>query len=192
MVLDISPTIFDLSQAQYNGAALVLPLTLPIATSSFLITNLKNLLSVPSTPPQNGLSLYTVDASSNKVAKSSFNSSGLAPSTPTTGLSYSFTRSSTSIGGSGSLTVAYTPRFPTAASSMTIVLPANQMAMNTAACNIQKSSGLVPCQVIFSNSTVITLSYSGQTQTILTDVANIQPNSNLLSVLVANSYGEPV
>jgi hypothetical protein len=102
MVLDISPTIFDLSQAQYNGAALVLPLTLPIATSSFLITNLKNLLSVPSTPPQNGLSLYTVDASSNKVAKSSFNSSGLAPSTPTTGLSYSFTRSSTSIGGSGS------------------------------------------------------------------------------------------
>ncbi len=157
-----------------------------------LITNLKNLLSVPSTPPQNGLSLYTVDASSNKVAKSSFNSSDLAPSTPTTGLSYSFTRSSTSIGGSGSLTVAYTPRFPTAAASMTIVLPANQMAMNTATCNIQKSSGLVPCQVIFSNSTVITLSYSGQTQTILTDVANIQPNSNLLSVLVANSYGEPV
>ena len=188
-MLNLDSNLFDLSTAQYNGNALVLPLTLPITTSSFKITNLKNLLGIPTTVPQNSLQLYTVDAEQDKVAESQFNTQNLVPNTPTTGLSYSFVRSSTSIGGSGALTVIYTPRFPSVAATITIVLPANQMVMNSAVCNIQTSSGLSPCQVISSNATVISLTYSGQTQTILTNVTNIQPNSNELTVLISNSYG---
>lgn len=188
-VLTLSSTLFDLSKAMYNGAPLSQPLILPITSSSIQITNLQNLLAIPTTPFENGLAVWTVDSSDNKVAQSSFNASGLSPNKPAVGLSYSFTRSSTSIGGVGTLTISYAPRFPSAAASLTIVLPANQMAMNSASCQIQTGSGISPCQVISSNSSVISVAYSGQTQTILSNVTNIQPNSNLLQVSSYNSFG---
>lgn len=188
-VLSLSENLFNLSKAMYNGVSLSQPLILPISTSSVHITNLQNLLAIPTSPSASGLVVWTVDSSNYKVAQSSFNASILAPNTPTAGLSYSFTRSSTSIGGVGTLAINYAPRFPSVVSSLTIILPTNQMVINSPACQIQTSIGISTCQVIFSNSSVISISYSGQTQTILSNVSNIQPNSNLLRVSTFNSFG---
>lgn len=150
-VLTLSSTLFDISKAKYNGAPFSQPLVLPISTSSIQITNLQNLLAIPTTPFANGLAVWTIDSFEDRVAQSSFNASGLSPNKPAAGLSYSFTRSSTSIGGVGTLNINYAPRFPSAASSMAIVLPANQMALNSGACQMQTGSGLSACQVMFIN-----------------------------------------
>ena len=190
-VVNIASTLFDLSGATYNGNALVLPLTVPISTSTVVIGNAKNLLEIPAAPQTTGLDVYSVDASGGKVAESSYDASGLSPDTATTGLSYTFTRSNTAISGVGSLTVVYNPRFPSVASTIKITLPQNQMTMLSSSCEMQTSS-LVACQVISSSSSAILVSYQGQSKTILTNVSNIQPNTNLLVVEVFNSKGELV
>ena len=133
-VVNVASTLFDLSGATYNGNALVLPLTVPISTSTVVIGNAKNLLEIPAAPPTTGLDVYSVDGSGSKVAESSFDASGLSPDTPTTGLSYTFTRSNTAISGVGSLTVVYNPRFPSVASTIKISLPLNQMTMLSSSC----------------------------------------------------------
>ena len=55
-----------------------------------------------------------------------------------------------------------------------------------------QTTSLMACQVISSSSSAILVSYQGQSQTILTNVSNIQPNTNLLAVEVFNSKGELV
>jgi hypothetical protein len=190
-VVDLGTGLFDCSYARFNGLPLTLPLSVPIATSSVVITNLTNLLSIPQTLPSSGLTVYSLDSSSSKVAQSSFSSGSLISNTPATGLSYTFTRSSTAIGGAGSLTVSYTPRFLTVAASLTIYFPSNQMKMISSACQMQTAS-LVPCQILSSNATVITVAFLNQTKTILTDVSNVEPNGNLLRIESYNGQGELV
>lgn len=171
-VFNLSPTLFNLTSAQYNGNPLTLPLTLPISTTSIVINNVQNLLSIPTTPQTTGLLAWTIDSSSNKVAQSTFNPASLAPKTPTTALSFNYVRSNTAISGTGALVISYSPRFPSVSSTMTIVLPANQAKMTSPACQIQTTSGLTSCQVISSNTSAITIGYSGQSQTILGSVVN--------------------
>jgi len=172
-VFNLSSSLFNLSSAQYNGNSLTLPLNLPISTTSIVINNVQNLLSIPTTPQTTGLLVWTIDSSSNKVAQSAFNPANLAPKTPTTALSFNFVRSNTAISGTGALVINYSPRFAAVSSTMTIVLPANQAKMSSPTCQIQTSSGLTPCQVISSNTTAITIGYSGQSQTILGSVFNL-------------------
>lgn len=172
LVMDLSSALFDLTNAKYNGQPLVLPLTLPISTTSITVTNLTNLLSVPSVPPTTGLSLYSIDSANSKVAQSTFSPSALTPNTPTTALSYSFARTSTSIGGVGNLTISYTPRLPSSANTITITLPLKQMAMLSSGCQVMVGASYSPCQVLSSNSQSITLAYQNQSKTVLTDVVN--------------------
>ncbi len=169
----LSSALFGLSSATYNGSVLSQPLSIPITTTSIIINNVQNLLSIPTNPISTGISVWTVDSSNNKVGQSSFNSVNLVPNTASIGLSYSFVRSNTAIGGVGSLVISYTPRYASVASTMQIVLPANQMTMTSNGCQLQLTSGLVSCQVVSSNTTAITINYVGQTQTILTNVANV-------------------
>ena len=180
-MVDIASSLFDLTSATYNGAALVLPLTVPISASTLVINNAKNILAVPTTPPTSGLTVYTTDSASRKVAQSLYDASSLSPDTPTTGLSFTFTRSNIAISGVGSLTVAYTPRFPTAASTLKFTLPTNQMKMLSNSCQMQTTS-LVNCQVLSSTASVISVSYQNQTNTILTNLSNVEPNNNQLTV----------
>jgi len=192
VIFNISPSLFNLTSAQYNGLPLVLPLTLPISTTSIVINNLQNLLSIPTNPQTSAIAAWTVDSTSNKVAQSAFNSSNLAPTIPTTALSFNFVRSNTAINGVGALVINYSPRFASVASTMQIVLPSNQAKMSTSGCQVQTSSGLSPCTVISSNSSAITVGYLGQSQTILTNVVNQEPNQNPLQVSIFNSNGELV
>lgn len=192
VIFNISSSLFNLSSAQYNGSPLTLPLTLPISTTSVVINNLQNLLSIPTNAPSSGISAWTIDTNSSKVAQSAFNSTSLAPNTPTSALSFNFVRSNTAINGIGALVINYSPRFTSAASTMQIVLPLNQAKMSSSGCQIQTTSGLSSCQVISSNSSAITVGYLGQTQTILTNVINQEPNLNLLQVSIFNSNGELV
>ena len=172
VIFNINPSLFNLASAQFNGSPLTLPLTLPISTTSIVINNLQNLLSIPANPPTASISVWTIDSSSNKVAQSAFNSSNLASNVPTTALNYNFVRSNTAINGVGSLVINYTPRFASVSSNMQIILPSNQGKMSTSGCQMQTASGLAQCQIISSNSSTITVSYLGQTQTILTNVIN--------------------
>lgn len=130
------------------------------------------MLSIPTTPQNTGLTVWTIDSFSNKVAQSTFNTVNLAPNNPTTALSYSFVRSNTAISGTGALVINYSPRFASVTSTMTIYLPANQARMSSPGCQIQTTSGLSQCQVISSDSSAITIGYSGQSQTILSSVSN--------------------
>ena len=152
--MTIDSTLFDLTSAKYNGNPLVLPLAVPISTSSIIISNLTNLLYIPTVPPTSGLSISTVDATDSKVAESSYDASSLYPDAPTTGVSYTFTRSNTAISGVGSLTIIYNPRFSSVAATLKITLPQNQMSMLSNACQMQITS-LTDCQVISSSSSTI-------------------------------------
>lgn len=126
-------------------------MTLPISTTSITITNLTNLLSVPFSPPPSALLLYTTDTTTDKVAQSIFDSTTLAPNTPATALSYSYVRSSTSIGGFGTLSITYLPKLASVTSAISIELPLNQMKMLSNGCNIKKGSTIEPCPIISSN-----------------------------------------
>ena len=122
-VVQLASTLFDLTNAKYNGSNLHLPLTVPLSTSGIVITGITNLLSVPHNPSSSGLTVYTIDVSGDKVGQSSFDAKDLSPNKASTGLSYSFTRSNTAIGGIGSLAIVYTPRFVSVAGILKIYLP---------------------------------------------------------------------
>ena len=187
MVLD--STLFDLTNARYNNLPLTLPLTVPISTTTIIISNLTNLLSIPALPSSTGLTIYSIDTTTSKVAQTSFNSTILAPNTPATGLSYSYIRSSTTIGAIGNLTISYTARLPSSISTFTIYLPTKQMSMISSACQMQIGATFSACQIMSANNTSIVISYQNQSKIILTDVVNQQPNTNMLSVVLQNSQG---
>ena len=102
-----------------------------ISTSAILITNVKNLLSIPSTPITSGITGNTLDSNNYSVSVSDYNSSGLTPTVPATGLAFTFTRSNTKIAGVGSLTLTYSPNFLTVTTTMKIIMPDQQLLLTT-------------------------------------------------------------
>jgi len=170
---------------------LVLPISVPIGITSITVTNLKNLLYIPNSSPTNSISAWTVDSSGYKVALSSYPSSSLIPNIPATGLTYGFTRTSTAINGLGSLYISYTPSFPSLANLMTITMPVNQTSIVTPGCTmLGASNNAVNCVILSSNSTSMTIYYYNQSTTTLTNVLNLEPNSNLLQVNLLTSANE--
>jgi hypothetical protein len=185
---NLTSALFDFTAALYNNSALILPISVPIGITSITITNLKNLLFIPNIPPLNSISAWTVDNSGFKVALSAYSSASLIPNQAATGLNYGFTRTSTAINGLGSLYISYTPSFPSVANLMTITMPANQTSIVTPACTmIGASNNAVNCVVLSSTTTSITINYLNQSTTTLTNVVNLEPNSNLLQVNLLTS-----
>jgi hypothetical protein len=178
----------NLTQATFNGAQLQLPLSVAITTSTIVLSNATNILEIPNLPPSSGLTVFSVDASGSKVAESAFDTAVLVPNTPAVGINFAATRSNTAIQGVGSLSIAYTPRFPSVASTLFVTLPVNQMSLHSNGCQMQTGS-LVSCQVLSSSSSSISIGFSNQSQTVLTKVTNLEPNNNLLTLKVLNSQG---
>jgi len=173
LVVDLSSNLFDLTNATYNNAPLTLPLTVPITTTSITISNLSNLLSIQNLPSSAGLTLYTIDSVSSKVAQNTIKSSALIANIPATAVSYSYIRSNTVIGGTGTLTISYTASLPSTISTMTIYLPDKQMAMVTTTCQVQiGAAALTTCSIISSTNNTITISYLNQSKVILSNVVN--------------------
>jgi hypothetical protein len=159
-------------------------LSLPIGITTITITNLKNIQYIPTTfNLKNPMLAWTTDSTNNTLSQSSYNYSALTPTIPTQGLTYSFSRNNTSINGVGSITINYVPQFPAITAYLVISLPNNQSQLVSSACSmIGASNGVTSCTVVTNNSSSITVSYLGQTSTILNNVINIQPNTNLLQV----------
>jgi hypothetical protein len=192
-MLSLTPALYDISSAQYNGAPATFPIAIPIGLTSITITNIKNLLYVPLTSPSTGISAWTLDAANAFVAITAYTPSNLVPNTAATALGSAFTRTNTVINGVGSVNINYTPRFPTATSIMTITLPQSQTTLVSPACSMQgASNNAATCSVLSSNSTTITLGYYNQTSTILTNVVNVEPNSNQLKVSMFTANNELV
>lgn len=185
---NMTSALFDFTTALYNNSALILPISVPIGITTISITNLKNLLFVPNTPPPNSIWAWTMDNSGFKVALSVYSSASLIPNQPATGLSYGFTRTNTAINGLGSLYINYTPSFPSIAGVMTISMPANQTSIVTPACTmIGASNNAVNCVVLSSTTNSISIYYLNQSTTTLSNVLNLEPNSNLLQVNLLTS-----
>jgi len=182
-MLSLTSYLYDISNAQYNGAPVTFPIALPIGLTSITITNLKNLLFIPRNSPNNGISAWTLDASNATVATTSFSAASLVPNTPATAISSSFTRTNTIINGVGAISINYTPRFPTVTAIMNITLPASQSALVSPAFSMQGAANNAnTCTVLSSNPSSIALNYLNQTSTTLSNVVNIEPNSNQIKV----------
>jgi hypothetical protein len=182
-MLNLTSSLYDYSAAQYNGTAVTFPIAVPIGLTTITITNLKNLLFVPLTVPANCITAWTLDGSNTIVALTAYSPASLIPNTPATAISSAFTRTNTVINGVGAVSISYTPRFPTATAIMIISLPLSQSTLVSPACSMQGASNSAPsCAILGSNSTSITLSYFNQSLTTLTNVVNVEPNSNQLKV----------
>jgi hypothetical protein len=192
-LLNFTSALFDYSSAQYNNAAVTFPIAIPIGLTSITIKNLKNLLYIPLTTPANSITAWTVDSSGFTVAVSSYSPTALLPNSPAVGVNCAFTRTNTVINGVGAININYTPRFPTSVGIMTINMPSSQASIVSSACNMQGASNNANnCNVLSSNSTSISLIYTNQTTTSLTNILNIEPNSNLMSVYMYTSNNELV
>jgi hypothetical protein len=184
-LFSFTSSLFNFSAAQYNSAPVTFPISVPIGLSSITITNLKNILYIPLSTPTNSITAWTVDGSGYIVAISSYVPTTLLPNKAATGVNCALTRTNTAINGVGAVNINYTPRFPTAVSIMTVVMPLNQASIVSPTCTLQGSSN--GCSVLFSNSTCISLSYFNQTVTSLTNILNIEPNSNSMSIYMYTS-----
>jgi len=187
-MLSLTSSLYDVSNAQYNGAPATFPISIPIGLTSITITNLKNLLFIPRNWSNSGISAWTLDASNAIVATTSFSAASLVPNTPAAAIGSSFTRSNTAINGVGSISINYTPRFPTVTAIMNITLPASQSALVSPACSMQAAANSAnTCTVLSSSTTSIALNYFNQTATTLTNVVNIEPNNNQIRVAMFTS-----
>lgn len=123
-LLNFTSALFDYSSATYSGSPLTLPLSVPIGVSTINISNVQNLLYIPTTSPTDVISSWTTDSQGHTVARSSYSPTALLPNQAATGMAFTFTRSNRAINGVGSLAIAYTPRFPTSTRVMKLVMPA--------------------------------------------------------------------
>lgn len=190
-VVSISSATFNLSQANYSSRSVAFPLSVPltVAGTSMMINNLYNLKYIPKvTPISSGLTVTSLDSNGFAVASIDYTGPSLYASIAVDGLSYSFIRSNTNINGIGQVSITYTARYSSVISQMTINLPTNQSQLLSPTCWQLSSSNLnTSCTVLSSNASSITIVYNNQTQVVLTSVINLQPNANLLEVVMETS-----
>lgn len=188
--ISFSQGLFDYSAAKYNNEPVTMPLAVPIGLNTITITNLKNILWIPSSTPANSFTAWTVDNANNNVSVSAYTPTLLLPNTAATGISCAFTRTNTAINGIGSININYTPRFPTSTGIMNVYMPQNQNTIVSSNCSmVGASNNANNCTVLSSNSTFISVMYFNQSLTSLMNILNVEPNSNIMvvSMLTANN-----